>query len=234
MNAVVRHRQWVLGWAITIGAISLVPYLLHPFSPKWNGLIVIRDKDYGNYYSRLERALSGHLAETSNAMTPVGSGIEGVQSSGMEQVVGLLLGWTGLPAPMVAVILMPLLAAGLFLLFYKLFLRMEFPPNSALAMTLVLFAVLFHVFTRHVQPGWSFLIAISALLATWHCWRTPSVLKAILAGILLGALPYIYFWHWTFAWASVAVFTALALLQPRAKRPPLHIIGLTAAITLLV
>ncbi len=191
----------VLGVALLFALGAAVPYVLHTFHPSFEGLTIIRDKDFGNYYSRLERALSGFPSEADNGITPVGSGIEGGQIAGLEIALGVFLGWLGIPAPTLSVILTPLFVFLLFLLFHFLFRTLEFSPPWALGMTSLYFFLLFPVVSRVMHPGWSFVPAIAALIAFLHFWKHPSLPLALLTGLLLGMLPYIYFWSFSYVWA---------------------------------
>lgn len=204
-------KRIVLLCAVLAGILSVLPYIAHTFNPEFHGLTIARDKDYANYNSRIERALKGHPEEAANAITPVGSGIRGLQVAGMEEVVGTLFSWTGLDGPTVAVIVTALLTPLLFILFYLLFLSIEFAPRWALGMTLTLFAIMFHGFTRTVHPGWSFVPAIGALYAFVLFLKKPSGSRLLWGILFLGALPYLYFWHWTFVWAVVGCMATLFL-----------------------
>jgi hypothetical protein len=223
--------------AVITGFLSMLPYVSHTFYPAFHGLTVERDKDYANYDSRLERALTGHPEEASNAITPIGSGLQGLQVAGVEEVTGALFSWTHLDGPTVSVIVTGLLTPLLFLLFYLLFVALCFPPRWALGMTLVLFGVMFHGLTRVVHPGWSFLPTIGALYVSFLFFQKPTVSRLILAIILLGLMPYIYFWSWTFSWAVVGSFVLLSLFSsPQItilRRAPLFSILLGVGVLLL-
>lgn len=230
----------VLGVALLFALAAAIPYVLHALSPSFEGLTVIRDKDYGNYYSRLERALSGYLGEADNGITPVGSGIDGAQSAGLEVALGVLLGWTGVPAPLLSVVLTPIFIFTLFLLFFFLFRALEFSPFVSLGMASLYFLILFHVVSRVMHPGWSFVPTAAALLSFFHFWKRPSVALAILTGILLGILPYLYFWSFTYVWAVVGCAVLLHYFLRLSKNnlhtfTPSHLqIVLLALVTLFI
>ncbi len=229
----------VLGVALLFALAAAIPYVLHALSPSFERLTVIRDKDYGNYYSRLERSLSGYPEEADNGITEVGSGINGAQAAGLEVALGMLLGWTGVPAPTLSVVLTPLFVFTLFLLFFFLFRVLEFSPSASLGMASLYFFTLFHVVSRVMHPGWSFVPTIAALSSFFHFWKRPSLSLAILTGILLGILPYLYFWSFTYVWAVVACAVLLLLFcTPRLRSgpsAPSHLqIVLLAFITLFV
>lgn len=197
--------------AVWVGFLTILPYVVHTFHPAYAGLTVTRDKDYGNYYSRLQRALDGYPEEAANAITAAGSGIKGMQTAGVEQFVGTVFGWTGISAAPLAVILTAIFTAMLFGLFVWLFREIGFDERWSLGMTVVLFAVMGHVLSRMPHPGWSFLPAIGSLIAFIRLWRRPGFNAALLAGLLLGVLPFLYFWHWTFVWAAVGCVVLFAL-----------------------
>ncbi len=202
-----------------------------------SGLTVSRDKDYANYYSRLQRALDGYPEESANAITGVGSGIKGMQTAGVEQVVGTLFGWTGIAAAPLSVILTAIFTAALFALFFWLFREIGFDRRWSLGMAVVLFFVMGHVLSRMPHPGWSFLPAIVALIAFIRFWRRPSFNGVLIAGLLLGVLPFLYFWHWTFVWAAIGCVVLFSLgSTPNDRlllRHPWYAL-LLAVITLLV
>ena len=206
--------------AVVLGLIAVSPYVMHTFHPSYEGLTVIRDKDFGNYYSRFERALRGFGAEANNAITPVGSHIDGMQVAGPERFVGFLLGWTREPlaslgfrasfpsAPTISVILIPIFLTALFLLFVYFFKLLEFTRWWALWMTIVYFVITFHIVSRAVHLGWSYIPIVGALIAFMAFYKKSSLRNAIITGILLGILPYVYFWGFTYVWACVACFAA--------------------------
>ncbi len=206
-----RQRQIVFLFAIVFSLLAIFPYVVHTFSPSFQGFTVIRDKDFGNYYSRFERALTGHPGEAGNGITPVGSGITGMQDAGMEAAVGTLLSWTGLSAPPLAVIVSALLTGVSFFLLYSLFLLLGFSHRLSLLVSSTYYFILLHVVSRVVHPGWSLVIALLALLLFLDFSRRPTFLRALLSGLLLALLPYVYFWAWTYVWA-VCFFGACILV----------------------
>jgi len=227
----------VLLCAVIAGFLSVLPYVLHTFSPDFQGLTIMRDKDYANYDSRLQRVLVGYPEEASNAITPIGSGIEGLQVAGVEKVIGVLFGWIPVDAPTLSVIVTGVLTPLLFVLFYLLFTTLCFPKRWSLGMTLVLFSVMFHGLTRVVHPGWSFVPTIAALLAFFLFFRKPSVTHLLIGIFLLGLMPYIYFWSWTWSWAVVGSFVLLSLFSGPdtnlLRRSPFFMVLLALGILLL-
>lgn len=232
-----RFFTLVLLCAVCAGFLSALPYVEHVFSPQFRGLTVERDKDYANYDSRLERALRGYPAEASNAITPIGSGIEGLQVAGVEEVMGTLFSWTHLNGPTASVVITAILTPILFVLFYLLFTSLCFPPGWALSMTLLLFGIMFHGLTRVVHPGWSFLPTVGSLLAFFLLFQKPTPLRLLWSIALLGVMPYLYFWSWTFSWAVcgsavlLSLFSSPAINLPR--RSPLFFVLLTVGVLLL-
>jgi len=239
-------RSLLILCAVILGAVSVLPYALHTFSPEYRpGFTVIRDKDYGNYYSRLERVLTGHPDEADNGITPIGSGIEGMQGGGMEILVATLFGWMRLPAPTLSVVVTGILTPVLFLLFFALFVALGFSRRDAFVMEIVLYIVLYsNVLTRMMHPGWSFVPAIGALIVFLLFWKKPRAGTALLAGVLLGILPYLYFFSWCYVWAIVAMAVLISFIGDRrgdamtrrfpfaGRRPALLL--LLGAVTLLV
>ncbi len=201
--------------AVLVGFLTILPYVTHVFTPGYAGLTVLRDKDYGNYYSRMQRALDGHPEESANAITAVGSGIQGMQTAGVEKFAGTFFAWTSLPAPPLAVILTALLTPALFVLFYVLFKEIGFDEQWALGLDITLFIAMFGPLSRMPHPGWSFIPAIGALIVFLRFAKAPSFNTALGAALLLGSLPFLYFWHWTFVWAACG---SIALLTPSLLR----------------
>ncbi|MEN9561703.1 MAG: hypothetical protein RIQ56_976, partial [Candidatus Parcubacteria bacterium] len=223
--------------ALAAGALSMLPYALHTFSPDYRGLTVIRDKDYGNYLSRLQRALEGYPHEADNGITPIGSGIRGVQTAGLERIIGLLFGWTNVPAPKLAVPLTGLVMVFNIILVYIVFSSIGLRPWISIIATGAFVAVTFHGLGRVVHPGWSFLFMFGALAAFFRLQRTPTVAGAVCTGLLLGLLPFLYFWSWTYAWVVIAcAFVLNAFVH--AKEAPLRkrwdIVLLCSGVTLLI
>lgn len=203
-----RQRQIVLLLAMVFALLAIFPYVLHTFHPSFQGFTVIRDKDFGNYYSRFERALTGHPEEAGNGITPVGSGITGMQDAGMEAAIGTPLSWTGLSAPPLAIIISAMLTGVSFFLFYSLFLLLGYSHRLSLLVSSTYYFVLLHVVSRVVHPGWSLVLVLLSLLSFIRFLQAPTLLRAIVAGLLLALLPYVYFWAWTYVWA-VCFFAAL-------------------------
>ena len=210
----------VLGVALLFALAAAIPYVLHALSPSFEGLTVIRDKDYGNYYSRLERSLSGYPEEADNGITEIGSGIDGAQTAGLEVALGMFLGWTRADSPTLPVVLTPLFVFTLFLLFFFLFRVLKFSPSASLGMASLYFFILFHVVSRVMHPGWSFVPTVAALLSFFHFWKRPSVSLAVLTGVLLGVLPYLYFWSFTYVWAVAGCAVVLSFFTLRVHSTP--------------
>ncbi len=231
-----RHRQIVLLFAIAFSLLAIFPYVLHTFHPSFQGFTVIRDKDFGNYYSRFERALTGHPEEAGNGITPVGSGITGMQDAGMEAAVGTLLSWTGLSAPPLAIIISAILTGVSFYLFFALFFLLGFSHRLSLLVASTYYFVLLHVVSRVVHPGWSLVLTLLALLSFIDFSRHPTVVRAIISGLFLALLPYVYFWSWTYVW-GVCFFAALFLLFTRSddaiKKRFLRLLPIVAVLLLL-
>ncbi len=213
-----RFSTLAFGIAVLFGLLTLFPYAVHMTQPEFQGLTVIRDKDYGNYYSRLERVLDGHPEEADNGITAIGSAIEGMQSATAEVIVGSIFKWTGLSAPTLSVILTAIFTSILFLLLLVFLGEIGFARAWSIGIAVVLFLVMFPTITRMPHPGWTFIPAIGALLATFMLWKRPSIPLLVVAGILLGLLPSLYFWHWMWVWASVATLLLLTLFAKEEDR----------------
>ncbi len=220
------------------GCLVMLPYVEHVFHPLYRGFTVIRDKDYGNYNSRLERALRGHPEEANNGILPIGSGVRGLQQAGIEQTVGVAFGWTGIHAVPLSAIISGMSTALLFVLFFLVFAALGFEKRTALAMTALYFAIfLGDTLGRTVHPGWSFVPTMLALLSFVALWKRPRPPLAIVTGVLLGILPSVYFWGWAYVWSIVACAVVVDLVARRRESPfvrrPWPIV-LCAGITLLI
>ncbi len=232
-----RFAVIVMVLGVWFGFLTILPYVTHVFHPASAGLTFIRDKDWGNYYSRFERALDDHPEEAANAITQIGSGIKGLQTAGIEQFAGTLLAWTGLPAPPLAVILTAILTPLLFVLFFYLFKEIGFDERWSLGLDAAIFVAMFGPLTRMPHPGWSFIPAVGALIAFLRFAKHPSFNGALLTGLLLGILPFLYFWHWTFVWAACGSIALLTFGLERDMRFVLRrpwMTALLALVTLLV
>lgn len=205
--------EMLLLCAVFAGCLAILPYVVHTFHPAYQGLTVSRDKDYANYFSRLERALKGHPEEASNGITPIGSGVKGMQEAGMERIIGAFFGWTKLDAPPLGVIVSALVTVLLFLLFFALFRELAFPPRWALSMMLLYFVILFPSLSRVMHPSWNFVFMVGGLISFLRYWKRPTLTTLLLSILLLGVLPSLYFWSWTYAWATAGSIALLSLFS---------------------
>lgn len=225
--------MWLFLFALLVAILAVLPYALHTQHPLWQGVVVLRDEDYANYFSRLQRSLSGYPFEASNGITSVSEHIPGLQIAGMEIAVGFLFQWTGLPAPVLGVLLSGAFGAVLFLLFFQFFRELKFSNEWSLGLVVAIFIAMFHGLTRVVQPGWTFVPAVASLVLFLRFLDRPRWTLLVVTAVLLGVLPYLYFWHWTFVYASVASIVCLFFLARRAL-PPWSKMVLLGVLTLLI
>lgn len=198
-----KQYRWMLAAVVLfLAAWIAFPFLRFASYSGYQGLIPLRSGDEGAYYDRIQTALLGRWDEVSNGIT--GPGIQGVGSAGVELVTGFLLQKTGLHGPEAGVLLMVTIAP-LFFLFFALFLRRIGASNGLSLMASGVYTVMMlgslqrPISLSFVLPYTALvLLVFSITIQKGGWWRIA------LSALLIGLLPAIYFWSWTFLWASLA------------------------------
>lgn len=202
---------WLILLYLAGAALLALPTLQVVTSPMYQGLLPWVGPDESQYSVRLQEALVGPpTGDASNGFWSGASTADGAYYAGMERVTGFLLGWLGWPAPFVAAIL-TILISPLTLVLVALLIT-SYSSSRVLALIgSAAYFVSMGMFRRAFHPAWSGPLVIGTILALHYWWRRPSWRNAIMAGLLLGGLPYVYLWSWTFTWAFAAILGVLAL-----------------------
>ena len=202
---------------VYVGAVLI---LLFPLArilkdPAFRGAIPYFGSDELHYVVRLQEGLLGPRTDPSNGIFSGSDVPMGAQPAGIEKILGISLAWTGIPAWILMMLLSACGAALTLPLTALLSRRVGATEGSALLWSLLFFFLLFGPLRRFVHGSLSFPLTEGALLALFTWWQTPSRTHAVIAGLLLGTLPYIYFWSWTFAFAVLFILFLLVIIFMR-------------------
>jgi hypothetical protein len=204
----------ILGCAAVFLALwILFPFVRFAMYPGYQGLVPLRTWDEGAYYDRIQTALLGRFDEADNGIT--GPGIHGVGSALVELGTGFALQETGLHGPEAGVLLMVCIAP-LFFVFFSLFLR-TFGVSSVLSLIVTSIYTLMMLGALQRPVNYSFTLPYTALtLLVFAIARTrKGFLLPLFAILLIGLLPGVYFWAWTFLWAGFAIALLLHCFLPK-------------------
>lgn len=199
-----RTYRWTLAGIVFFLAVWIAfPFMRFASYPAYQGLVPLRSGDEGAYYDRIQTALLGRWDEVSNGIT--GPGIYGVGSAGVELVTGFLLQKTGLHGPEAGVLLMVTIAP-LFFLFFALFLRtLGVSRWMSLGVTAVYTLMMLGSLQRPVALSFVLPYTALVLLLFSNAYTKGGWLRIALSAVTIGLLPAVYFWSWTFLWASLAI-----------------------------
>ncbi len=203
----------LLSWLLGVLTQSVRPLraLLHPL---YRGLVPYRGSEEAMYYLRLQEALRHPLADATNGIWSTPSAPPGMQMAGIEQVLGWLFGWTGIAAPHLTQVLTVIIAPLMLPLFAVIARRFGVSRGLSLLGALLFYAALGFP-QRFFHPGFSQPLVMLGfwLLVLWWESSTPS--RAVLTGAVLGYVVSVYFWAWTFLWATAGVLLLFAMVLPQ-------------------
>lgn len=220
-----RTRQLLLG-SYTLALLVLAFPRIHERLDARNlGFPLYYGSDSSHYVVRLEQGLVEPFSDTSNGIFSVPDAPGGLQPGGLEQIVGYLFSWTGWTATTVMILLSTLFGATIVPLLQRLLVRTGLSEGKALAGSALYFFLFLGPIQRFVHSSWSLPLALLALLLVWRFWERPNVLRAICAGIIVGCLPHVYYWGWTFVWCTTGLLTLFALFRSSPEKKA-RVIGL--------
>lgn len=175
--------------------------------PEFRGLLPYGGSEEAMYLIRTHQAMLEPFTSVTNGIVS-GYALVGLQSAGIEQLIGSLLWWTGLPGPWVVFVLHVLVAPLMIPLFALLARRTGAREPLAFATALVMFW--YFVYGRRLfHPGFSLPLTLATLLLLWRWFEHPTRWRAVLAGIPLGFSVGVYLWSWTFLWVTAATLVAM-------------------------
>lgn len=172
-------------------------------------LLKITTTDDGHYLARVKAALIGRTKEVRNGVTGGSPPADGSAPALVELIVGTAFSWTSLKAPHVIFLLTIFLTPWVFLLLLNL-LRSFVPWSTALIGSVFYVTVFLSALQKPVNMSLSLPISIATIFIIWKNWLKPNMWLSLISGILLGVLPSVYFWSWTYIWS---LFTWLFVLH---------------------
>ncbi|HRH93201.1 MAG TPA: hypothetical protein PKV72_01570 [Candidatus Peribacteria bacterium] len=186
------------------GLINAWSVLLAFFNPAFRGLLPYGGSEEAMYLIRTQEALLHPFTTVTNGVWSGQSAPLGLQSAGIEQLIGALLWWTHLPAPWVVFVLHVLIAPLSIPLAAALARRVGARKPLALLCGAALFW--FFVYCRRLfHPGFSLPLVLATLLLLWRWYEKPSARRAVLLGVPLGFAVGVYLWAWTFLWSATGL-----------------------------
>lgn len=173
--------------------------------------IYFKGGDESQYIMRIRDAMERPWTDVSNAITSGPDAPRGLQMTLLETLAGSLFAWTGFSATALTVLLSVLLAPLSTVFLSLLAARLGATRRLALLFAFVYFILLFGPLRRVVHQSWSLPYVFGTLLLMLAWSRGPMRLRTISLGILLGLVPGVYFWAWTYLWAVFGILTALVV-----------------------
>lgn len=196
-----RTRTFIHLFVVFVLGLSFsLPHVLFSLRATEPELMKITTTDDGHYLARVKAALLRRTSEVRNGVTGGHPPVDGSAPALVELIVGTAFSWTTLKAPQVMFLLTVLLTPWIFLLLLNL-LRSFVPWSTALFGSLLYVTVFLSALQKPVNMSLSLPISIATILLLWKNWQRPNVWSTMLTGILLGALPSVYFWSWTYIWS---------------------------------
>ncbi len=209
-----------IGVLTALYAFGFIILALQPaqflLSDKYNGLLPYKGEDESMYLVRLQEGLTNPLGQVSNGIWSQGNPPPGLQQAGMERILGVAFSWSGINASWLALLVTLFITPLVLVLSTQLFRRAGVPFGWACIASVIFFIAIGYA-RRYPHPAWSLPATLTALLLLWRWYEDARYPKAILAGISLGLLTYVYLWSWTFAWAFAGLLCLAGLLGYKAS-----------------
>lgn len=233
-----RYLFWwlqILMVVILMGLFVTPRIIDHLRSP--GSLPMMISNDEGKYDAGVRAALLGRFSEVRNGMT--GPTVDGPPAQGaspalLEMIVGAAFERSGLHAPQVMTLLIVLLTPFIVLLLVGLLRLTGCSRAAALVGTGVYVFVFLSALQKPINMSLSLPFTVLTLLLVLLAWRQRAWEHVIVAGVLLGLLPWVYFWSWTYVWAVVGWLVVLSLLQRQRNTSQTRPLLLMSAIAILV
>ncbi len=210
-----RRYTFALAAAYVFGAAANAwSTILAFFDPAFRGLLPYGGSEEAMYLLRTQEAFLHPFTNVTNGVWSGQYAPLGLQSAGVEQLLGALFWWTALPAPWVVFWMHVLIAPLAIPLMAALARRVGAGRVAALLMAVVMFW--FFVYCRRLfHPGFSFPLVLATLILLWRWYERPTFGRAVALGVPLGFGVGVYLWSWTFLWPATA-FLAIAALADSA------------------
>ncbi len=214
----IRNNVLLLGGYFLALLVLAFPLLHERLDPRNLGFPLYYGSDFSHYLVRLEQGIVEPWSDTSNGIFSVPDSPPGFQPGGMEQIVGFLFSWTHWPAVSVMVLLSVLFGACTVPLLQLLLIRTGLSARSALAGGLLYFFLFLGPLEKFVHSSWSLPLSLASLLLLWRFWDKQTIGRAVVAGLILGLLPHVYLWGWTFVWSTAGLLSLFALVRWKDRR----------------
>lgn len=206
-----RSYRALLGLSYAAGVVVLfIQPILGYLNGVPRGMLPFRGPDESLYLIRLQEGLLDPAADTTNGIWSGAHDTVGMQMALMERIAGWIFGWTGLDSLWVGLIVTAFLAPTAILLAAALMRRCGASRLQAFAGAVAFFIVM-GLLRRFFNPSWSMPLTMLCLLLLWRWWERLRWRDLLPAGMILGLLPGVYFWSWTYAWAVYGLLGAFVL-----------------------
>ena len=233
------HYQAVI-LVFVLGILAVLPHLYFIYSSgsDYRGINILKSSDEESYMSMVNRAANGH----NNTLAPYlyeYRDANDLSVGRLEIFWGRIAALTGISVANLFLALKFLCPLVLVVLFYWLTYLIGKNKIAALLAPLLIIAGLgiigaklgtikdvilwrgplteYWDFIRLLNPAFSGIFFLLAVLAIFYLFISPNVKRALLAGVIFGALFYIYLYFWTFIAVLVGVILIYALLGKNFK-----------------
>ena len=236
-------KHWAVFPLIVLYLIGAIVVAWQPMravmSPEFRGMLPYNGSEEAMYMLRTQEALQHPFSDATNGVWSGADRVSGPQTAGLEEAIGSLFFWTGIPAPWLVLFLSILIAPLVIPLTFALARRCGATQFEAIVAG-VFFFWLISFARRYFHPAFSMPFTLGTLLLLWRWHEVPTKARAIVAGIFLGLSVGIYLWAWTLLWTVAIVLVILQrAIKPRIKlrfetTPHLFGIGLLIAVPTLL
>lgn len=180
--------------------------------------ILYKGGDESQYIMRINQAMNHPFSDVSNSIVTGPGAPKGLQMTLPESAVGSFFSWVDISAPALTILVSIFLAPLLIPFFSLLALRFGIRRRDAVIGSFVLFLLLIGPLRRVVHQSWSLPLVILMLMLLTDWWKNPSRARSIVLGFLLGLLPGIYFWAWTYVWGVFGFIIVLTVIAEARHR----------------
>lgn len=209
------QRPYIAVTVLTIlgGLIIALQPVLGMFDASYQGLLPYGGSEEAMYMLRTQHALLHPFTDASNGVWAGAGAPSGPQAPGLEETIGALFFWTGLPATWLVFFLTVLIAPLIIPLGVALNRRAG--ANWILSILAAVFYFWLIGFARrYFHPGFSLPVVMGILVLLWRWYERPTVWRAIVAGLFLGFSTGVYLWAWTFLYAVAGLLCIAMLVDP--------------------
>lgn len=218
---------------LLLAALFASSFIANDVRDNHPGILRIISTDDGHYHARVKAALLHRWGEVRNGVTGGEHPAIGGPPAIVETIVGGAFSWTTLKAPQVMMLLTIFVTPCIVFLLCGLLRKIGMGEGWSLVGMAAYLLVFMGPLQKPVNMSLSIPITIAALLTLqWVC-RSPRLLPVLICGMLIGVLPAVYFWSWTFVWTTTAIFFLVhCTFVPGSKRKRAQTIALCSVLIL--